>query len=93
MKHKLLIQLTIFCCFGFISKAQQLVHNDLLNQAQKYQYGIGVVKDEKMAFSLYLQAALNGNKQAMNRVGVFYKEGIGTIANSTFAKQWLLKSG
>ena len=92
MKLKL-ISLLFMCYFVNFAYAQQHIEGSLLTQAEKYLNGTGVPKDEKKAFSLYLQAALNGNITAMNRVAVLYNEGIGTTANKASAMQWFLKSG
>jgi uncharacterized protein len=93
MKLKQIITLFLFCFLAIITKAQQPTQNDLFSQATKYYYGVGVIKDEKRAFFLYLQSALAGYNQAMNRVAIFYREGIGTTANKQLAIQWFTKSG
>jgi uncharacterized protein len=84
---------TFFCLCTIIMQAQQQNATISLNiEANKYLFGLGVEKDEQKAFALYLQSATNGDVQAMNKVGVFYKEAIGTVANKTKAIYWLNKA-
>jgi hypothetical protein len=66
---------------------------DLITQANNYFHGVnGVAKDISKAFTLYLQAAQSGNAEAMNKVGLFYKEGIVVPANKEQAMYWLTRS-
>jgi len=43
-------------------------------------------------FSLYKQAAEEGNAKAMNALGILYSEGIGTGANQTESYSWFKKA-
>lgn len=57
-----------------------------------YQAGLGVLKDEKKAFSLYVKAAEQENAVAQNNLGVMYENGITVNTDIKQAKQWYKRS-
>lgn len=60
--------------------------------AHIYMNGLGVEKDEKHAFELYLKAASLGNKHAMEHVSECYEKGIGTEVDLIKSKEYLSAS-
>lgn len=58
-----------------------------------YASGIGVPKDEHMAFQLYLEAARHGNTDAQRRAGECYLSGRGVAADLETGLAWLETAG
>ena len=57
-----------------------------------YQMGLGVERNTKKAYELYLAAANQHNAIAENNLGVMYEQGIEVDINLTQARQWYKKS-
>ena len=57
--------------------------------AHIYMNGLGVSKDEKHAFELYLKAASLGDTHAMEHVSECYQKGIGTDIDLNKSKEYL----
>ena len=57
-----------------------------------YEYGQGVVRDEKKAFEWFLKAAEHGYVCAQNDVGVCYNKGFGVEKDEKKAMEWFLKA-
>ena len=57
--------------------------------AHIYMNGLGVQKDEKHAFELYLKAASLGDTHAMEHVSECYEKGIGTEIDLVKSKEYL----
>ena len=53
-----------------------------------YQAGLGVKKDEKRAFDLYVKAAKKGNAVAQNNLGVMYENAITVATDIDKAMYW-----
>ncbi len=60
----------------------------LIYLGRAYYRGEGVTKDEKQAFSCFLQAAETGETFAMYLLACCYANGIGTIVDSDLSRQW-----
>ena len=60
--------------------------------AHIYMNGLGVKKDEKHAFELYLKAASLGDTHAMEHVAECYEKGIGTEIDLSKSKEYLKAS-
>ncbi|KAJ3294013.1 hypothetical protein HDU76_006990 [Blyttiomyces sp. JEL0837] len=56
--------------------------------AAMYERGYGIVKDDAMAFAMYLKSAEKGHVLSMLKVGHFYETGKGTSINFAEAKYW-----
>ncbi len=54
-----------------------------------YEKGTGVKKNEKKAATLYLRAALLGDKQSIYEVGRCYWHGLGVKRDRAIASAWL----
>lgn len=52
------------------------VQLNLIQQADKYRYGIGIAANQPKAFTLYKKAADKGNLDAMVELSGFYQDGI-----------------
>jgi uncharacterized protein len=63
--------------------------NALHDLAVCYETGAGARRSEKMAFALYLRAALAGDPQSAYEVGRCYWYGIGSERNRRIANIWL----
>lgn len=61
----------------------------MLELADKYYFGTEVEKDLATALHWYLQAAKNGNIEAITQVGLMYYNGIGTTVDYNAAAKWL----
>lgn len=57
-----------------------------------YDFGIGVDKDEKLAFSWYMKSAEQGYAPAQHNVAFFYESGTAVDANIDKAVFWYLKA-
>ncbi|PKY28235.1 HCP-like protein [Rhizophagus irregularis] len=65
---------------------------ELNNLGFCYQYGMGIIKDEKKAIEWYLKAANGGNLEAQFNLGICYQYGIGVDEDSKKAFIWYYKS-
>lgn len=63
-----------------------------LKMGQLYESGIGVTKDEQVAFSWYEKAAQQGNKTAQTKTGYAYLAGIGVSPSPNSAIGWFRKA-
>ena len=72
--------------------AQGAVASANYDLAVSHENGIGVRKNEKRAFELYLTAALLGDKSAFFETGRCYFYGIGTKQDRRTAKIWLTRA-
>ncbi|RIB22704.1 hypothetical protein C2G38_2173226 [Gigaspora rosea] len=61
------------------------------NVGNCYKDGIGIPKDEKKAFELYLKFAEGGNSNGSLSIGHCYQNGIGVLKDEK-AFGWCLKS-
>ena len=61
----------------------------IMDTARKYYYGDRAPRNINKAFRLYLQAAQNGNVEAMFIVGGMYKQGYGTPVDEGESFRWL----
>jgi tetratricopeptide (TPR) repeat protein len=91
------ITFTIFFLAAFISIKSQSSSDVSVNsnmfKAQQYLTGNGEQKNEAAAFELYMTCAKLGRPQAMNMVGVMYKNGMGTGVDENKAIEWFTKAG
>jgi len=55
---------------------------------QLYEFGFGVVQDNREAFAWYRKAAEHGSAAGQRAVGDFYRKGRGTTADLTEAARW-----
>lgn len=60
--------------------------------AYRYEYGIGVDKNEGKSFEWYLKLAESGDINAQNRLGCHYEYGIRTGKTEIKAFEWYLES-
>lgn len=81
---------------GDISKKLELAEKgDVKNQRDLgfiYRDGLGVAKDEKVAFSWFQKAADQGDKNAQREVGYAYLTGTGVYETPSLAFDWFRKS-
>ena len=65
----------------------------MYNIAWLYENGKGVRQDYDKAFDWYLKAADNGYASAMNTLGYYFHNGIGSVSvNYNHAKHWYEKA-
>jgi len=60
----------------------------LMDEAYRYEQGLGVERDLARAFALYRQAARSGLPDAQYQLGLMYELGIGVDANIHEAQYW-----
>lgn len=72
--------------------AAKKVPEALFDLAVSYETGIGIKVNLRKAFSLYVDAALRGDHQAVFAVGRCYFYGIGTSKNKLLADIWFDKA-
>jgi TPR repeat protein len=70
------------------SAADANIPDALYDLAVCYSEGEGVEKNDRVAFELYLRAALRGDAQSVNAVGTCYFYGIGVDEDRRVAKIW-----
>ena len=58
----------------------------------RYEYGIGIPKDEKKAVEWYKKAAEMGDAGAQNNLGNCYRNGIGVTKDEIIAVEWYKKA-
>lgn len=64
----------------------------LFDLAVAYDYGKGVRKNSKRAFSLYMRAALLGDLSACDQIAQYYAEGKIVAADKRLSQAWALRS-
>jgi TPR repeat protein len=62
------------------------------NLGLMYQYGEGVLENDKEAVKWYRKSAENGYAKAQNNLGVMHAHGWGVLKNMSQAKYWLQKA-
>lgn len=60
--------------------------------AISYEKGLGIKKDEKKAYDLYLNAAIWGHKKSYFEVGRCLFYGLGVSKNKSLARSWLKRA-
>jgi len=61
----------------------------VLETAEAYHEGLGVVQNYARAAELYLNAARQGDPAAQNAIGRYYYEGLGVVQDPAAARRWL----
>lgn len=91
----LTIFLMLVACCQLRAQAQmtQAAIDETIALAKQYLTGKGKPRNEARAMELYQQCAAAGSAQAMNAIGILYKEGIGVTADNKTAVEWLTKAG
>ncbi len=79
-------------CGYFRSAAEKDDANGLYNLGMCYLRGLGTPKDEQAAFNSLHRAAEMGHPEAMNCVGLFYREGRVVGKNLKASVEWFEKS-
>jgi uncharacterized protein len=94
MKKLFLYAVSLLSYFSGMSqsKPDASAISSMMTKAARYMSGGLTPYEPKKAFDLYMQCALAGNAQAMNALGIQYKNGLGIDSNATEALAWFNKA-
>jgi uncharacterized protein len=92
MRKKKIFTLLLSLSTALLNAQQVGVTNTTSTANNNLSAATNVLTNEQIIFNQSLQLAKNGNIDAMNKVGILYKEGVGTITNKKEAMYWLNKA-
>lgn len=92
MRPAMLLLLSVLSATSVVAETRDAALQALLERGQRYEHGEGVPREPRKAYRLYCLAALQGDAEAMYRLGWLHLHGSGVPRNDGIAKDWLLRA-
>jgi hypothetical protein len=88
----MLLMLPVLLATSVVAQARHDAVQALLERGLRYEHGEGVPREPRKAYRLYCLAALQGDPEAMYRLGWLHLHGSGVARDDGIAKDWLLRA-
>lgn len=92
MRPSILILLCVLSATSVVADARDATVQALLERGLRYEHGEGEPREPRKAYRLYCLAALQGDAEAMYRLGWLHLHGNGVPRDDGIAKDWLLRA-